>query len=312
MIISASRRTDIPCYYSDWFFNRIKEGFVFVRNPANSHQISKISLSPDIADGFVFWTKNPSPMLDKLHLLKDYAYYFQFTLTPYGRDIEPALPSKSSEIIPTFRRLSAIVGPERVIWRYDPIFLSPKYTADYHVMAFEKIAESLQGYTKKCIISFLDKDYRNVKRNSGILNLLPFGEAEQADLSKSLAEIAHGLGLQIDTCSEKNDLTRYGIGHACCIDAGLFESLLGCRLSAEKDKSQRPDCGCVSSIDIGMYNTCICGCKYCYANYIAKPADEVFTAHNVLSPLLSGELRDGDTVKERKMHSCREYQLRLC
>ena len=140
MIISASRRTDIPTYYSDWFFNRIKEGFVFVRNPMNAHQISRIDLRPDVVDGIVFWTKNPLPMLDRLDLLKEYTYYFQFTLTSYGEDVESNIPSKSNVIIPSFQRLSDKLGPERVIWRYDPIFLSQKYSIDYHIHYFEMLA----------------------------------------------------------------------------------------------------------------------------------------------------------------------------
>ena len=156
MIISASRRTDIPTYYSDWFFNRIKEGFVFVRNPMNAHQISRIDLRPDVVDGIVFWTKNPLPMLDRLDLLKEYTYYFQFTLTSYGEDVESNIPSKSNVIIPSFQRLSDKLGPERVIWRYDPIFLSQKYSIDYHIHYFEMLAKRLSLYTKKCTISFLD------------------------------------------------------------------------------------------------------------------------------------------------------------
>ena len=127
MIISASRRTDIPTYYSEWFFNRIKEGYALVRNPMNAHQISKISLNPDVVDGIVFWTKNPTPMLDKLDRLKDYTYYFQFTLNAYGQDVEASIPSKNNVVIPAFQKLSDMIGPEKVIWRYDPIYLNETY-----------------------------------------------------------------------------------------------------------------------------------------------------------------------------------------
>ena len=131
MIISASRRTDIPSYYSEWFMNRIKEGFLYVRTPMNVHQVSKISLSPDVVDGIVFWTKNPAPMMDKLDLLSDYAYYFQFTVNSYARDIEPNIPNKNDTIIPLFKKLSNRIGKDRVIWRYDPILLTEKYTIEY-------------------------------------------------------------------------------------------------------------------------------------------------------------------------------------
>ena len=156
MIISASRRTDIPTYYSEWFFNRLHEGYVLVRNPMNIHQVSKITLNPDVVDGIVFWTKNPTPMLDKLDQLNDYTYYFQFTLNAYGRDVETGVPSKNNVIIPAFQKLSDKIGPERVIWRYDPIFISKIYTIDYHLHYFEQLAKRLSPYTKKCTISFLD------------------------------------------------------------------------------------------------------------------------------------------------------------
>ena len=136
MIISASRRTDIPAFYSDWFFNRIKEGYVLVRNPMNAHQISKISLSADVIDCIVFWTKNPRPMINRLDELKDYNYYFQFTLNSYAKDIEPNVPSKDKEIIKSFRELSEKIGKDRVVWRYDPILINDNYSVDHHIKYF--------------------------------------------------------------------------------------------------------------------------------------------------------------------------------
>ncbi|MEA1961344.1 MAG: DUF1848 domain-containing protein [Bacillota bacterium] len=311
MIISASRRTDIPSYYSEWFCNRIREGYVLVRNPMNIHQISKISLSPDVVDGIVFWTKNSMPMLDKLSMLKNYMYYFQFTVTSYGNDVETNSPSKKDEIIPAFQRLSDMVGPDRVIWRYDPIMISEKYSVDYHLRAFEKIAKSLNKYTKKCTISFIDKDYRGVKNNIKSLNLLEFTTEAQMQLAKSLVKIANSFGLYMDTCAEKIDLHQFGIEHARCIDDRLFEKLVGCPLNVKKDKSQRIECGCVASIDIGMYNTCRNGCKYCYANYSQKSVKTNSDKHNPLSPLLSGDVGEGDIIRERIVKSCCDRQIRL-
>lgn len=269
MIVSASRRTDIPSHYSDWFYDRIKDGFVFVRNPRNFHQVRKINLAPDVVDGIVFWTKNPIPMLDRLDELKNYKYYFQFTITPYGKDIEPNLPSKADEIVSAFKRLSDIIGAERVIWRYDPILISERYSVDYHIHAFGRIAKELHSYTQKVTISFIDEDYRCVKNNIKELALLDFPYETQVELSSKFAEIAHSYGLAIDTCAEKIDLLKYGIEHAKCVDDRLFARLLGYSLSVKKDKAQRAECGCVTSIDIGMYNTCRNGCRYCYANYIS-------------------------------------------
>lgn len=308
MIISASRRTDIPTYYSEWFINRIREGFVYVRNPMSIHQISEISLSPDVIDGIVLWTKNPIPMLDKLNELKDYTFYFQFTVTPYGKDIEPNIPSKNDVIIPAFQRLSEQLGADRVVWRYDPILLNSRYTMEYHIHAFEKIAQQLFRYTKKCTISFLDL-YRNTSNNVKSLELMDITDEKMLAISKALAQIAHNYGLRIDTCAEKIDLKQFGIEHARCIDDRLFEKLLGCSLHVDKDKYQRHECGCIASIDIGMYNTCKNGCRYCYANYSDKTVMANTQKHNPLSPLLFGEIGSDDVIKKRKVESCRNGQM---
>lgn len=311
MIISASRRTDIPSYYSDWLINRIREKYVLVRNPMNMHKISRINLSPDVVDGIVFWTKNPAPMIEKLDELKDYMYYFQFTVTPYEKDIEMNLPSKNSEILNPFKRLSDKIGADRVIWRYDPILINHKYSSDYHMHAFGKMADALHDYTRKVTISFMDDHYRNAKRNLIQLDLTDFSAEMQIKLSSSLSKTAHSYGLEIDTCSEKIDLANLGIGHARCIDGALFEKLLGYRLDIRKDKSQRPECGCAAAIDIGMYNTCKNGCLYCYANYNQSLVSMNCINHNTLSPLLSGEVESDDTISDRvcTTHALRDDQV---
>lgn len=199
MILSASRRTDIPNYYSEWFINRIREGFLYVRNPMNAHQVSKINLSPDVIDCIVFWTKNPINMLGKLEELKPYMYYFQFTLTGYGRDVEPNLPHKREALIPTFQRLSEQIGKERVIWRYDPIFLSDRYTVEYHIKAFEEIAASLAGYTDKVVISFIDF-YKKTMRNTRTLAIQQMTAQKTRTLAEKMAEIALRYSLDIETC----------------------------------------------------------------------------------------------------------------
>jgi hypothetical protein len=161
MIISCSRRTDVPAFYSDWFFNRLSEGYVLVLNPMNARQVRNVSLALPDVDCIVFWTKNPAPMLDRLHLLKDYPKYFQFTLTPYDRDVEPNLPPKS-ELIDTLLRLSDKIGKKRIIWRYDPVLLTDKISIDYHVDHFGDLAKRLSGYTERCVISFIDM-YRHIQ-----------------------------------------------------------------------------------------------------------------------------------------------------
>ena len=310
MIISASRRTDIPTYYSEWFLKRIKAGYVYVRNPMNPHQVSQINLSPEVVDGIVFWTKNSTPMLDRLVELNNYMYYFQFTLNSYGVDVEENIPNKSKVVIPAFQRLSDSIGPDRVIWRYDPIFLSKVYTVDYHIRYFEELAKRLSPYTKKCTISFLDL-YRNTEKNIAILAPDELSMERQTQLAKTIAEIAHSYGLRIDTCAEEIDLSQYGIEHAKCIDDCLFSQLLQCPLEIKKDKNQRLGCGCVESVDIGAYNTCRNGCKYCYANYSGKAVCMNSRNHNPDSPLLIGQIGSDDEIKERKMFSYKTNQIQF-
>lgn len=310
MIISASRRTDIPSYYSDWFFNRLKDGYVCTRNPMNHHQISRISLSTDIVDGIVFWTKNPAPMLDKLHLLKDYPYYSQFTLNAYGKDMEAGIPSKNDVIVPAFQKLSQMIGPERVIWRYDPIILTPAYTMEYHVHYFEELAKRLSGHTKKCVISFVDM-YRHLGTISRNMQFLPLGTAQMYELAGHFADIACKYDLTLETCAEAVDLSQFGISHGHCIDGELFEKIIGQPLSLSKDKNQREECGCMASIDIGMYDSCANGCKYCYANHSLSAVRKNIQAHDPNSPLLYGNIGSDDTVKDRAMESCKIHQMNL-
>lgn len=311
MIISASRRTDIPACYADWFFRRLEEGYVLVRHPMNPRRVSRVRLSPDVVDGFVFWTKNPLPMLDRLSRLRDYAYYFQFTLTSYGRDAEPGLPSKRDVLIPAFRRLASLVGRHRVVWRYDPVFLSRTYTFGYHVHFFERLAALLAPCTEKCIISFLDI-YRDTKRNMAPLGLRDFPPDLQAALAGRLAEIARGYGIRLETCAERQDLSRFGVEHARCVDAGLLGRIGNASLKVEGDRHQRPGCGCAQSVDIGAYASCTHGCLYCYAGSGGKNGGTGGGRHVPDSPLLLGELRKDDTVTERIMRSCiDDRQLRL-
>lgn len=310
MIISASRRTDIPTYYADWLFNRLEEEYVLVRNPMNIHQIGKISLAPEVVDGIVFWTKNPIPMLDRLSELDKYNYYFQFTLNAYGKDVEPNIPSKNDVIIPAFQQLSKIIGRERIIWRYDPIFFNEYYTMEYHCKYFRMLAERLGPYTEKCTVSFLDL-YRNTARNTKPLNIQPETREQQIEIMQRFLKIADEYGLYIDTCAEEIDLEKFGIAHAHCIDKKRFEQIGKYKLSVEKDPNQRPECGCIASIDIGTYNTCKNGCLYCYANYSHNTVVKNAQLHNPLSPLLFGEVGPDDTIKERKVKSCKDCQFTL-
>lgn len=308
MIISVSRRTDIPTYYSDWFYNRIKDGFVLVRNPMNIHQVGKINLSPEVVDGIVFWTKNPIPMMDRLDELKKYTYYFQFTLNAYGIDVEPHVPSKSDIIIPAFQELSKKIGKDKVVWRYDPILLSEKYTIEYHLKYFETLVSKLADYTEKCTVSFLDS-YKNTERNTIPIGIINPTIEQKFKLMQQLSAIAQKAGIYIDTCAEGIDFSKFGIKHAHCVDKERFERLGGYNLTVDKDKNQRTECGCIASIDIGAYNTCKNGCLYCYANFSLNTVNKNFEVHDPNSPLLFGSVGEDDTIKVRDVKSCRNCQI---
>lgn len=310
MILSVSRRTDIPAWYSEWFFRRLKEGDVLVRHPMNYHQVGRIAVNPDVVDGIVFWTKNPAPMLDRLGELENYPCYFQVTLNAYGRDVEPNIPSKSEVLIPAFQALSQRLGRERVLWRYDPIFLSQKYTVEYHCRYFERLAQRLHPYTELCTISFIDY-YRGTHRRLDPLGEREISEHEVLELAGRMSQIAARYGLTLCTCAEAIDLERFGIGHGACIDRRRLERIGGARLEVGQAASQRPVCGCAEAVDIGMYNTCRGGCLYCYANHNQKRLGQNWEVHHPDSPLLCGELTPEDRIIERAVHSCKSEQLSL-
>jgi len=309
MIISASRRTDIPAFYSDWLKNRIKEGFVCVRNPLNPKQISRISLHPNAVDGIVLWTKDPAPIIDCIEILKPFPYYFQFTLNPYGRDIEPGLPSKE-KLTDVFKRLSDIVGPERVLWRYDPIIISSKYTVNYHIEHFYYLSGILSGYTDVCTFSFLDI-YRNTLSHMKMIEPDIITPQVMNKLASAFSVIAKGRRIRLQTCAEDIDLEKYGISHGRCIDDRLFERITGDKYRYRKDANQRSACGCMESVDIGAYDCCLNGCKYCYATHFLNLPAKNHSLHDPMSPLLIGSITETDRVTDKKNKSSIITQLKM-
>ncbi|MBQ8135347.1 MAG: DUF1848 domain-containing protein [Lachnospiraceae bacterium] len=277
MIVSASRRTDIPALFSDWFYNRVGKGFVLLKNPYNPQQVGRVTLTPDKVDGFVFWTKNAAPMLRRIHELDQFKYYFQFTITPYGRDVEANIPDKNEVVIPAFQQ----IGADKVIWRYDPIFINERYTWDYHVRAFTELCEKLEGYTHKAVTSFVDA-YRTVDLRP--LNIQPLTDEQKAQLAKQLAEIAASHGIVLSSCAEE-----LGLPHSSCIDGKMFGVV------KPKDRNQRGLCGCVESVDIGAYSTCSNGCAYCYANHYGYVQPKPDPGCDLLGPPLNGT----ETIKQR-------------
>ncbi len=309
MIVSASRRCDIPAHFSEWFYQRIAEKYALTRNPMNPVQVSRIDLSPEVVDGIVFWSKNPEPMLMRLAELKEYTYYFQFTLNGYQPEVEAALPSVE-ERLDTFLRLSDQIGRERVIWRYDPILLNEKYTVAWHQETFARIAGKIAADAGKCVISFLDM-YTKIKKNMDILSIREPSHEEKLQLAKALSAIAGSYRLGMESCAEDIPLEQFGITHGRCIDDRLLERLLGCSLAVKKDKNQRLACGCAASVDLGTYNTCLNGCRYCYANYQTDTVKKNVAKYQKDSPMLCGILKEADSLKEYPAKSLRDGQMRL-
>jgi len=272
MIISASRRTDIPAFYTPWFMERIRRGFVDVPNPVRPRQVARVSLAPAAVDAIVFWTRDPRSLLPHLAELdgRGFIYYFLFTLLDYPRLLEPFTPSVA-EALDGFRRLADRVGPARVIWRYDPVIFSNLTPPEYHREVFLRLAGQLADATRRVIVSRLDV-YRKVARQLHLLegegfHLLPVtpgDEAVQATF-RCLAATAAAHGMEIRSCAEEAGLEICGIAGGKCIDDDLIRTLFSIDVSHRKDPSQREQCRCVVSRDIGMYDTCLHGCRYCYA-----------------------------------------------
>lgn len=305
MIISASRRTDLPSFYSEWFLRRLREGLVLTRNPVNPSRVTGIALSPEVVDCIVFWTKDPANMMDKLDEIDSmgYRYLFQFTLTPYGRELERNLRPKP-DIIDTFIRLSDRLGPQRVLWRYDPIVLNKELDISYHMEQFERLCRRMAAHTCQCTVSFVDSyDKLAGPFQRGLLREPTFQEQER--LAKGLAKVASAYGLPLRACAEKHDFSSCGIVPAACIDPDILEAVCGYPLKTEPDTGQREYCGCCRSIDVGAYNTCRNGCVYCYANYNERTVQKNSALHKPSSYLMVGEMSAADHLSTPQVQSLR-------
>jgi hypothetical protein len=288
VIISASRRTDIPSFYSEWFMNRIREGYCLVPNPFNRNQVSRVSLEPGEVDGIVFWTRNPRPLFSHFTELEDrgYRFYFLYTLMANPRLIDPGSPALEASI-ETFRELSARIGPQRIIWRYDPILLTSITDRDFHMQSYRRIASALQGCTQRSVISIVQM-YRKIQSRIRKLTelgieILPSDACALSRLLHSLAGAASENGMHIQSCA--NELHPYGIELGKCVDEALFERP-GHDLEIGKDIAQREHCRCVASKDIGMYDSCLFGCIYCYATTNFDRARANYRMHDPASPSL--------------------------
>jgi len=294
MILNVSGRTDIVAFYSKWFFNRLDEGFVDVRNPFNPKLVSRIYF--DDVDLFMFCTKNPLPILDRIKEIKK-PILFHITITPYNKDIEPNVPNKK-EVINAVEKLSNILGKDYVSVRYDPIFINNKYNLNYHIKAFDKLCSLLDGCVSKIIVSFID-DYKNVRKNEKTLNYREFTEEDYKLIGENFSKSAKKYNLTVQTCFEDRNLVEYGFAKGECISHELAYILTGKKYPNWKARKMQK-CNCVQMVDIGAYNSCKHFCKYCYANFDENKVNDNFSNHYDDSSLLVGYLNDDDIIKVRK------------
>ena len=293
MILNVSGRTDIVAFYTEWFINRYKSGFVDVRNPFNPKLVSRINFKD--VDLILFCTKNPIPILKYIKKI-DKPIIFHVTLTPYAKDIEPNVPSKGT-LIESIKKLSNIIGIDNICIRYDPIFLSEKYNIEYHKKMFNKLCISFNGYVKKIIVSFID-DYKNVRKNNNILKIRSFTNNDYKEIGISFSESARNNNMTVQTCFEDNNLVEYGFVKGECLSHELAFKLTGKTFNSWKARKEKK-CNCVEMVDIGVYNSCKHFCKYCYANYDEEKVINNYKLHNSNSSLLIGEITSSDMIKER-------------
>lgn len=292
MIISASRRTDIPAFYAEWFINRVKAGWCAVPNPFNPKQVRRVSLLPEDVDLAVFWTRNAAPLLQHLPYLDDLGipYYFQYTLLDYPRTIEERMPP-TARLLDTFKKLAETIGSEKVIWRYDPIIISSELTPEWHLDKFNALAGKLSGCTNRVVVSLVDYYKKTEKNMSGYdsehhLHRTPEKDSSFAKFARSLAAIAKEHSLTMQSCAETVDLKPFGIPPGKCIDDGYIQDTFGLEVTHGKDSGQRDACRCVKSADIGIYDTCLHGCLYCYATKRHDTALRQYQSHDPHAPAL--------------------------
>lgn len=305
MILFASGRCDIAAYYSDWFFHRLKAGFVDVRNPYNPHQISRIPLTENNVDAILFCTKNPMPMLSRLEKIP-FPFLFHVTMTPYHHDVEPNVFDKH-QICAGVKRLARMIGKQRVVLRYDPILLTPRYDVDYHIRAFTKLIDTLHDSCDRVIISFVDL-YKNTRANQEKIAMRALRKSDMIAIAKVLAPIGNKYGLPIQTCAEAVDLSSYGIESGACISREIMERLLNRPYDPPQGKGVH-DCACLPTVDIGDYNACAHLCRYCYANYDETQVKERMKTHDPHSSVLIGHLTSEDKITIRKEKDYKQMPL---
>jgi len=310
MIINTGGRTDTVQYYTEWLLNRFAEGYVLSRNPLFPNKVARYELIPDKVDCVVFCSKNYAPILPRLHEITDrFHTYFHYTITAYGKDIEPGVPDIDKSI-DTLIKLSALVGKQRVSWRYDPVLLTKDYTVKRHLETFERMASALAPYIDRCIFSFVEM-YKKLEVN--MPEIIPLSGQDIDTLAQGLGSIAEKYGIYIHTCGTNGDFTPYGIHASSCTTLDILGKANSIMFRNLKHKGMRQGCHCIESRDIGAYDTCMNGCKYCYANKNPHKAFENYQYHDKTSPLLLGAVKPDDTITQGAQKPFQAYaeQLRL-
>ena len=300
MIIHASRRTDIPAFFSDWFLNRLEEGYACVRNPFDPKQVSRVALDPQAVDGFVFWTKDPSPMIPHLDRLEPYPYYLNVTINPYGPSLEAAVPRRGTVVTESFLRIADLVGPDRLVWFYDPVFLTERHTVESHLDSFERIARKLEGATDCCSVGFLTF-YKSVERAIAGSGIVGATQRQRDSLLRGFRDIANAYGMELRVCADGMEGVPPGTTMCACVDAPRLERISGMGLLPARTDRGCESCRCHQTMDIGAYGTCMHGCVYCYANARYPNLLRNYHAHDPASELLIGHVRDDDRVVDTKM-----------
>lgn len=300
MILNIGGRTDIPQYYAPWLLRRFEEGYVLSRNPLFPEKVTRYELTPDKVDGMQFCSKNYAPLLPRLHEIADrFNTYFHYTITAYGSDVEPGVPSPDRSV-DTLLDLERIVGTRRIAWRYDPVMVVGRYTVERHLETFEHLASRLAGHVDRCIFSFVEL-YQKLARNMPELREVTPEERER--LAQGLGSIAAQHGLRIQTCADGDDYTRFGIERSGCMTLDIMGRANGVQFRRLKHRGMRANCNCIETRDIGAYNCCPNRCRYCYANADPVRAVENWRTHDPASPLLLGHVREGDVIQQGDQRS---------
>lgn len=294
MIINTGGRTDTVQYYTKWLLNRFNEGYVLSRNPLFPNKVTRYELTPEKVDAVVFCSKNYAPILPRLREISDrFNTYFYYTITAYGQDIEPEVPSIDDSIA-TLLELEKMVGKERIAWRYDPVLLTKDYTISRHKDTFTSMAERLSGHIDRCIFSFVEV-YKKLQFN--MPELIPPATEDMNELARILGTAAKKYNIDIQTCGTNGDYSAYGINASGCMTLAMLGRANGIQFRELKHKGMRHGCHCIESRDIGAYDTCINGCKYCYANIDPQKARDNYKLHDPDSPLLLGYIEETDVIQ---------------